>query len=227
MIFKFAWRYLFSKKKTQAINVLSWISMSGMAVGAMALIVILSIFNGFEDLVISLYNSFQPHLKIEANAGKYIHADSRLIQKIHSLEGVQFISLSLEENAYFKYGDKESIGTIKGIDAYFSKTSTIDSFIVEGVYQPQSTNQDNAILGAGIQSALNTSLDQPFEQLAVYLPKKGVETVITPQDAFKTAYLSPMGVFSIQQEFDEKYILAPLRFVQYLSEMDSNTISSI
>lgn len=227
MTAKFALRYLFSKKKTQAINVLSYISMGGMAIGAMALIVILSIFNGFEDLVISLYNSFQPSIKIETTSGKYFKADSALIQKIKGIDGITTISLSLEENAYFKYHDKECIGTLKGVDAQFNAVSKIDSFILDGSYQLSSLNQDNAIMGSGIQAALNASLDQGFEQISVYLPKKGTDAILSPEDAFNTAYLSPTGVFSIQQEFDEKYVLAPLSFVQYLSEVDSDKVSSL
>src|SRR6185295_2777823 len=112
-------RYFFSKKSQRAINIVSLISMLGVMIGSGALIVVFSVFNGFESLVISLYNSFDPEVKITAVQGKTFEPDSALILKLRSLEGVKEVSLSLEENALVKYRDKQYIVTLKGVDEHF------------------------------------------------------------------------------------------------------------
>lgn len=227
MTIQFALRYIFSKKSTQAINVLSRISMVGMGGGAMALIVILSIFNGFENLVVSLYNAFQPSIKIDLKEGKYFSSERINTTELYKMKGVIAISKTIEENAYFKYGEKESIGTIKGVDQAFLQVTQLDSFIVYGNGQLTDGEHDYAIVGAGIDAALNVETDEGYKQIGVYLPKKNASLTNLPQDAFNSSYLIPSGIFSIQQEFDEKYIIAPLAFVQYLAEIDENQITSI
>lgn len=227
MTIQFALRYIFSKKSTQAINILSRISMVGMGGGAMALIVILSIFNGFENLVISLYNAFQPSIKMELKEGKYFSVEKINTAALIKTKGVIAVSKTIEENAYFKYGDKESIGTIKGVDQAFLQVTQLDSFVVYGNAQLSDGEHDYGIVGAGIDAALNVETDEGYKQIGVYLPKKNMSLTNMPQDAFNTAYLIPSGIFSIQQEFDEKYIIAPLSFVQYLAERDENQITSL
>src|SRR5580698_8990161 len=117
---KFALRYIFSKKSTNAINIISRVSMLGMGVGAFALIVVLSVFNGFEGLVLSLYNSFYPDIEIIATKGKTFTEDSATIHKILNLPGVASLSKVLEENAYLEYGDQAQLGTIKGVDGNYN-----------------------------------------------------------------------------------------------------------
>src|SRR5688572_8079552 len=116
LAFRIALRYIFSKKSTNAINIISRVSMLGMGVGAFALVVVLSVFNGFEGLVLSLYSSFYPDLEIRASQGKTFDDDSLLSAKILRLDGITFLSRTLEENAYFEYADEAQLGTIKGVD---------------------------------------------------------------------------------------------------------------
>lgn len=218
MIFylKVALRYLFSKRSTNAINIISGISLTGMTVGAWCLVVFLSVFNGFEGLVKSLYNAFYPELSVYSESGKTFPVDSILLNKIRNVEGIAGYSVCLEENAYLKYGDKEYIGTIKGVDSNYSSVSDVDSFMLFGSFLLKDDNYSYAVIGAAIDQALNVDVDHPLLSLEVMVPKKGRKSYINPEDAFRKDFLIPSGVFAIQQEFDSKYVFVPLKFAQEL-----------
>jgi lipoprotein-releasing system permease protein len=225
-VFTIARRYLFAKRSTQAINIISAISILGMCVGAWCLVVFLSVFNGFESLVKSLYNAFYPDIIVMAEQGKTFDATTIPFDKIKAMPGVAAYSLSLEENAFLKYGDKEFIGRIKGVDEAYHHVTAIDSFILFGRYKLTDEKYSYAIVGAAIDQALNVDVDHPMLSLEVMVPKKGRKTYLNPEDAFRKDYLIPSGVFAIQQDFDAKYVLVPLSFAQELLQ-DENRISSL
>jgi lipoprotein-releasing system permease protein len=225
-VFTIARRYLFAKRSTQAINIISAISILGMCVGAWCLVVFLSVFNGFESLVKSLYNAFYPDIIVMAEQGKTFDATTIPFDKIKAMPGVAAYSLSLEENAFLKYGDKEFIGRIKGVDEAYHHVTAIDSFILFGRYKLTDEKYSYAIVGAAIDQALNVDVDHPMLSLEVMVPKKGRKTYLNPEDAFRKDYLIPAGVFAIQQDFDAKYVLVPLSFAQELLQ-DENRISSL
>ncbi|MBK7958809.1 MAG: ABC transporter permease [Bacteroidetes bacterium] len=164
---------------------------------------------------------------MELKEGKYFSVEKINTAALIKTKGVIAVSKTIEENAYFKYGDKESIGTIKGVDQAFLQVTQLDSFVVYGNAQLSDGEHDYGIVGAGIDAALNVETDEGYKQIGVYLPKKNMSLTNMPQDAFNAAYLIPSGIFSIQQEFDEKYIIAPLSFVQYLAERDEDQITSL
>lgn len=211
-------RYIFSKKSTNAINIISYISMVGMGAGAMFLVIILSVFNGFEGLVNKMYSAFYPDIKITAIVGKSFDADTVLVNKIKSIDNIKYVTRSIEENAYLKYANRENIATVKGIEPAFQNITGIDSFILFGKYQLQFNGYDGAILGAGVDEVLNADMQEPVVQMQVMIPKKERKVYLNPEDAFHKGYVLPTGVFAIQQEFDQKYVLVPYTFIEELTE---------
>lgn len=214
---KIAFRYLFSKKTTNAINIISGVSMLGMGVGAFALIVVLSVFNGFEGLVTSLYNSFYPDIEITAAKGKSFTDDAQFQIKIQSIQSIAAFSKTLEENAYLKYGEKDYIGTIKGVDENYNKVSAVEKQVKEGAFLLKDSVLNYAVIGANIFSALNINIEQGILPLQITVPKKGTATVLMAEDAFTIREVVPSGVFSIQQEFDSKYVFVSLDLAQELT----------
>ncbi|MEO8088501.1 MAG: FtsX-like permease family protein [Bacteroidota bacterium] len=219
------------------------ISMLGVLIGTGALIVVLSVFNGFESLVISLYNSFDPDLKISITEGKSFIPDSAKIGSIRQMEGITAVSLTLEENALIKYHDKQFIATIKGVDESFVKVSGVDTMMAEArqeetskqltgetkkqlKFELTSGDTDFAVVGGGIAYNLQLNMGDFFSQLDIYAPRKDAGSLNHPEEAFNRKFISPSGIFAIQQEFDSKYILVPLRFAREMLN-DENHISAI
>ncbi|MCX6273825.1 MAG: ABC transporter permease [Bacteroidetes bacterium] len=237
-------RYFFSKKSQRAINIVSMISMLGVMIGTGALVVVLSVFNGFESLVISLYNSFDPDIKITAAEGKSFIPDPTVILNMKQMEGISAVSLSLEENALVKYHEKQYIATIKGVDENFPNVTGVDTMMVDSrtdgtiqkdehgsgekklKFELTSGDTDFAIVGGGIAYNLQLNMGDFFSQLDIYAPRKNAGSLNHPEEAFNRKFISPSGVFAIQQEFDSKYILVPIRFAREMLENDSD-ISSI
>ena len=214
--FYIAKRYILGKKSHNAINIISAISVLGVFIGSMALIVVLSVFNGFENLVISLYNSFDPDIKITPATGKLFIPDENLISKIKKTEGVFFIDKTLEENVLIKYRDKQYIATVKGVEASFNKTSGIDSMITEGDFILEQDSNYFAVLGQGVAYNLSLPMGDMINPLSLYVPKAGTGAVLHPEDAFNVRGIYPSGLFSIQQDFDNKFVIVPLDFAREL-----------
>ncbi len=225
LAFRIALRYIFSKKSTNAINVISRVSMLGMGVGAFALIVVLSVFNGFEGLVLSLYSSFYPDLEIRAIAGKTFEDNATLSGKILQLDGIASLSRTLEENAYLEYGEQAQIGTIKGVDEKYNDVTTVKKYVRDGQFLLRDSTRNYAVVGANISYPMNIDVTRGMEPLRVTVPRKGVKTVFAPEDAFNTIPVIPVGVFSIQQEFDSKYVFVSLEFARELLS-EENRVSA-
>ena len=217
---KFAFRYIFSKKSTNAINVITRVSMTGMAVGAFALIVVLSVFNGFEGLVLSLYNSFYPDIEVTATMGKSFEENKDMMQNILKLDGVMSLSRVLEENAYFEYGDDAQLGTVKGVDEHYNDVTTVSHFVRSGHFRLSDSSFNYAVIGANISMPLNINVEHPTEPLRITVPRKGVKTAFVPEDEFNTLPVIPAGVFSIQQEFDSRYVFVSLAMARELLGSD-------
>jgi len=216
LAFRIALRYIFSKKSTNAINVISRVSMLGMGVGAFALIVVLSVFNGFEGLVLSLYNSFYPDLEVRAVQGKTFEDNTALTGKILQLNGIASFSKTLEENAYLEYGEEAQLGTIKGVDENYNDVTTVKQYVRVGKFLLRDSSRNYAVLGANISYPMNIDVKRGVESLRITVPRKGVKTVFAPEDAFNTMSAIPAGIFSIQQEFDSKYVFVNLNFAREL-----------
>jgi lipoprotein-releasing system permease protein len=190
--------------------------MAGMAVGAFALIVVLSVFNGFEGLVLSLYNSFYPDIEITVTQGKTFESNPALVQKILKLNGVASLSQVLEENAYFEYGEQAQLGVVKGVDEHYNDVTIVKKYVRKGDFLLKDSTFHYAVIGANISGPLNITTERSIEPLRITVPRKGVKTALMPEDEFNTLPVVPAGIFSIQQEFDSKYVFVSLDLAQEL-----------
>ena len=215
--FYIARRYLFSKKSTHAINVISGISMVGVAVATMALVVTLSVFNGFHDLVASLFTAFDPQLKVAPAVGKTAPADDPVLTRIRQLPEVEVATETVEDMALAVYGERQAMVTVKGVADNFDSLTHIREILVgEGEYGLHAGGLDYGILGIRVAEALGTGYR--FQgPLAVYAPRReGQLNMANPTDGFVADELySPGVLFSVQQaKYDKNYVLAPIGFAR-------------
>ena len=215
--FYIAKRYLVAKKSHNVINIIASISLAGIAVGTMALIVVLSVFNGFDNVVRSLINSFNPDLKITLVEGKTFTTDEALLNRIKSVKGVVATATVLEDKALLRYDERQTIAIVKGVSQEYADISGIDSMMSEGDFILNSNNQPFAIIGKGIDIFLNVILNSP-RQMGIYVPKRSGQVSFDPERAVNRKFLNVSGVFMIEQDFDSKYIIVPLAFAQDLFE---------
>ena len=214
---KIARRYLFARKSTNAINIISGISVFGISVGTAALILVLSVFNGFEDLITGLFSNFNPDIKVTIAEGKTFDVDTVMIDKIAALPAVSIISQTIEETALFVYNKNESVGVLKGVDDYYKTVTGIDSTIREGTYRFRDGKREMAVLGVGIRNRLSVNVGDYLSPVEVYMAKRKSTGPLSKPFNRKTIY--PAGTFVIQQDFDSKYILSSLPFAQKILEL--------
>ncbi|HDJ32814.1 MAG TPA: ABC transporter permease, partial [Bacteroidetes bacterium] len=207
------------------INIISGISLVGVTVGTMALIVVLSVFNGFDNLVRSLFNAFDPDIRITLTEGKTFPADDPRLEKIREHPGVLYAADVLEENALLKYGEKQYIATVKGVSDEFLKMSGIDSMIIDGKFILWDRNMPCAVIGQGIGIYLSVGLNF-ITPIQVYVPRRTGNISLNPEQAFNRNYIFPSGIFAIQQDFDSRYIIVPIEFIRNLLEYE-NEITSL
>lgn len=212
-------RYLFSKKSTNAINIISLVSGVAMLFGTMALILVLSVFNGLEGLVKSLYAVFYPDIAVSAVEGKTFEITPTLRDKLKSIHYIDAYSFTLEENALLEYSDRQHICTIKGVDKnYFNVVNKFDTFIVEGKKLLQQDSINYGIVGVGVAQKLGMDPARAFNPIALYIPKKTGASFSTLENAFNKSYVTPSGAFAVSDEFDSRYTFVPLDFFQQLTD---------
>ena len=188
-----------------------------MAIGTAALILILSVFNGFEDLFLGLYNSFNPDVTITPEKGKTFDVDSITLEQLYQLEEVVAISQTLEEKAMFDYKDNKDIGLLKGVDQYYSVVTGIDSTIREGSYRFDQDGIPLAVIGQGIRNKLGVDVDDPFSPLTIYWPKRKRSGIFDTRP-FKSKQVQPTGTFLVQQDFENQYVLTSIDFSAGVAE---------
>jgi lipoprotein-releasing system permease protein len=216
--FTIARRYLFGKKSTNAINLITGISVLGIAIGTAALILILSVFNGFEDLMKTNLDKFNPEIKITLKKGKFYSSEEKWIGELGQVDGVQDFSIVIEEVALLEYGDKQQVGIIKGVDDHYIQVTGIEKAMKSGeVSFADSDFGSYSIIGSGVSSSLNVSLKNKFTPLTIYVPnrRKGVM-----DKDFKSRPLLVSGVFSIQNERDNQYVLSSYEMVSRLLDLE-------
>ena len=226
MNFLFAWRYFKAKKTTNAINVIAWISITAIVIGTAALILVLSVFNGFEDLVKSLYSSFYPDLKISPVSGKQITLTQEQLNKLRSVKGVRSISLIAEEKALLQNGDYQSIIYLKGVDENYTSVTTVADHIIKGSFNTGGIENPRLVLGAGIENAVGVQTDRNLSPLVVYLPKKAEVNLSNPLQSISADTINTAGAFVIQQDFDNKYAITNLGFVKKMLGMPADAYSA-
>ena len=227
--FYIARRYLFSKKSHNAINVISGVSVCGVALATLALVCTLSVFNGFQDLVTTMFTAFDPEIKITAANGKVFDAQDERIQSLKELPEIEVFSESLEDNAMVQYKGRQTMVVIKGIEDNFNQLTAIDSILYgRGDRILHDEVVDYAIPGIELVSVLGTGI-RFLDPLEVYAPKRGVKiNVANPSTSFESSYLHSSGlVFAVnQQKYDASYILTSLSFVRELFQYETE-VSSI
>jgi ABC-type lipoprotein release transport system permease subunit len=220
-----AGRYLFAKKSHNVINVISAISAGGIAVGTAALIIILSVYNGFEDLLKSLYSTYESDLLIEPLEGKSFSPDTLYINSISQIEGVEAVCSVVEENIFVRYGSSESIATIKGVDSNFVSVTDINEYMREGEFSLFHGELPQAVLGRSM--AFDLGLRVHFvDPLVLYFPSRNRPlSIVNPASSLNIAKVFPAGLFTIDQGFDSKYIFIPLSVARNLLEYKDQVTS--
>lgn len=227
MNFLFAWRYFKSKKTTNAINIISWVSVVAIAVVSAALIIVLSVFNGFEDLVKGLYADFYADAVILPSKGKNINITANQFSKLKNLEGVSFYSSVIEEKAVLKNGDAQSIVVLKGVEDNYTQVSNIANHIVRGKFNVGNIQQPQIVLGAGVENALAADIETAISGITVYLPNKGGNINLQSTDAFNSSNAIATATFLVQQEFDNKFCFTNIDFLRYMLNAHANTCSYV
>jgi lipoprotein-releasing system permease protein len=216
--FYIAKRYLSSRKSRTAINIISLVSVLGVTMGTMALVVVLSVFNGFDHVIKSLISSFDPDVKISLVEGKVFDPSDAGYDNIIKLPGVERISSVLEENALIKYEDRQYIATLKGVDTNYMHVNGIDTMMVDGDFILEKDGVAMAVLGQGVAWSLRVGLTFT-SPLVIYMPKRlGQVNPSNPMASFNRYLIWPSGFFGIEQDYDSKYILLPLQTVRELTD---------
>lgn len=223
--FLIARRYFFAKKSHNIINVITGISMLGVGIGAMALVVVLSAFNGLERLVGGMYSSFQPDIRIELKEGKTFHMDSLPQSTIRQISGVKYLSPSIEETILLKYKEAQYFVTAKGVTNEFLDMSGLDSMLYDGVLKIEDGNANFAILGYGVADQLNVFLNHIFEPIKTYAAKRDAKVGTQIHEAFNTDIIYPSAIFAINPEFDYQYVVMPYDYTSNLLQQ-KNRVSS-
>lgn len=200
--------------------------MLGVSIGTMALIIVLSAFNGLSDLVQSLYNSFNSDIEITIKHGKTFDPNTIQIQSIKKINGVVYFSEVIKENALLKLNNLQCIATIKGVEEGYEKMTHFDSFVKEGNFILQEQDRNFAVLGKGVSYTLNSMPGDIFSPISVYAPKRGMIASINPEDAFNEKKIYVSGIFSINDDFDYKYVMVPIGFARELLDY-KNEVSSV
>lgn len=200
--------------------------MVGVSVGTMALIVVLSVFNGLEDLLRSLYDTFDPELKVVARTGKSFEVNGDFIHKINAVPGVQVVSEVIEDNALVKYKEAQMVVRVKGVSDSFLKQGRLDRSMVQGELLLLKDNVPFAIIGRGVQYTLSIPLNHhEFNALQVFSPKNVVPGTMNPSRLFNQRNILIGGVFAIEKQYDENFIFVPMEFAQQLFEYDNKRTS--
>lgn len=218
-------RYLFSKSKNNAINIITGIAAVGIVVGAMALFVVLSVFSGLREFSLSFSNDFDPDIKGTAVTGKFFTLTSQQEQKLNQIPGIASYSKVLEERVLFFFDGKEQVTYLKGVDSKFTQTNVVEQNVVNGKWLKPNTIE--VVIGYGISEKLSLGLydfNNPFE---VYVPRKGKGVIESEAEAFNKTRLIPVGIYAISEDLDQKYVFCDLTLAQELLELQPNQLSGI
>lgn len=228
MHFLFAWRYFRAKKSTNAINIIAWISIAAIIIGTAALILVLSVFNGFEGLVKTLYSSFYTDIKISPASGKIISVTEKQLQKLKGLSGIKNFSLVVEEKAMAQNGDYQSVIYLKGVDENYRYVSGVsDNLLYDAPYDLGNESSPKLIVGAGVEGALGIRADKNIFLLKIYLPRKTNSEQINFLEDISNDTIRSSAAFKIQQDFDNKYGITNIDFVKKAMKMNTDEYGGV
>ncbi|MEI9946193.1 MAG: FtsX-like permease family protein [Chitinophagaceae bacterium] len=227
MYFLFAWRYFKAKKSINAINVISWVSIIAIVIGTTALILLLSVFNGLEDLVKSLYSSFYTDLKISPASGENGYHYQDQLDKMKGIGGVKNFSLVAEEKALVQNGDNQSVVYVKGVDDNYRYVTDVAGHLVKGQYDLGTEDEPKLILGGGIEGALGIQADRNIFILQIYFGRKSNNDQIDPLSDISSDSIRTSAAFLIQQDFDNKYGITNIDFVKKALKLGKDEYSGL
>ncbi len=228
MYLTFAWRYFKAKKSANAINIIAWVTVAVIAFATCCQVLVLSVFNGFEDLVKSLYSSFYTDIKVVPAKGKTFLLDGKQIASLRKFLSVEDLSLVAEEKALLKNMDAQTVVYLKGVDDHYSTVSGIAAKTNRGRYFTGTTDDPQLVAGSGIQNAvaINVNPALPSQPLTVILPKKnGLSN--DPLQSISEGLVKGSGVFTIQQEFDDRYAITNIGFIKQQMGFAADEYSSV
>ena len=226
--FRIARRYLFSKKSHNAINIISGISAAGVGVGAMALVCVLSVFNGFESLISNMFSAFDPDLKISLMQGKTFDVNSPELDKVRKMKSVAYFTEIVEENALLRFKEKQMPATIKGVSDDFRKMTRIDSIMYDGKFTLYDGAFQRAVAGVGVANILGLGAHF-IDPLYIYAPKRsGKINLLRPENSFNQVGAFVSGIFAVKQlQYDDHYVLVSINLARDLFEYKKSKVTSI
>ncbi|MCF6131287.1 ABC transporter permease [Flavobacterium wongokense] len=223
--FYIAKRYLFSKSKNNAINIITGIASMGIIVGTLALFVVLSVFSGLRDFSLSFSNTIDPDLKANPIQGKSFFISPAQEKQISAIEGIASYSKVVEERVLFFFDGKEQVTYLKGVDANYTKINDVSQNLYNGKWLRYNTAE--VVVGYGITQKLSLGLFDFNNAFEVYVPRKGKALIESEAEAFNKAELIPIGIYAISEDLDSKYVFADLRLSQDLLEYKPNQVSAV
>lgn len=226
--FRIARRYLFSKKSHNAINIISGISATGVAIGTMALIVVLSVFNGFESLIADMFSAFDPDLKITLSEGKTFDTNTKEFDALRKMKSVVVYSEVVEENALLRFKEKQMPGTVKGVSSSFKDLTQMDSILYDGDFLLNDGVFDYAVPGIGVATTLGFGA-KFIDPLYIYAPKRTSKiNLLRPETSFNQSGTFVSGIFTVKQlQYDDQYVLVSIDLARKLFEYGDNTVSAL
>ena len=228
-----AWRYLFAPKSTNAINIITFVAAFGVAIGAASLIIALSVFNGFEDIFVGMFNNLNPDVRITASRGKTFDATEELLADLRAIDGVAAISHTLEETARFQYLGHQAFGPLKGVDSDYARINGIDTMIKEGEYDllvPQ-VETLGSIVGQNLARELLIDPENRVNPLSIYVPRPrtraGSSILSSGRLPYRVREVLPMGIVRSQEAFENQAVLVDLSLARELLGVEAPTVSSL
>lgn len=209
-----AWRYLFSRKSHSIINIISIVTLTAIAVPTAAMIIVLSVYNGLDGVLKSLYSNFDTQIAILPAEGKFIKSDSLDLATIRAMDGVDVVSAILEDNVMLDYRGRQTVARIRGVDSSYMDMLDLDTLIIAGESRTELGDLDFAVVGMGIAYDLGINVVL-YDKIDFYIPRRGGSSFLA-SDFYSIKSLKPNGVFALDEETDSRYVIVPLRFAESL-----------
>ncbi len=218
-------RYLFTKSKNNAINIITIIAAIGVFAGALALFIVLSGFSGLKEFSLSFSNEFDPDLKILPKTGKLISVDKSKLNQLENIEGIAAFSKTIEERVLLNFNNKNTPASIKGVDENYLKVNQIDSALIAGTWVHQNENQ--VVIGNGISRKLTLGAQGYGDILQLLVPRPGKGQINDPSKAFNKVNTMVTGIFSVNEELNNRYLFSSFKVAKKLLEIENNKVSAI
>ncbi len=227
MYLTFAWRYFKAKKSANAINIIAWVTTAVIAFATCCQVLVLSVFNGFEDLVKSLYSSFYTDLRLVPKDGKTFVLKQSQLARIREQPYLKDIAMIVQEKALLQNGESQTVINLKGVDEHYTNVSGLPAKITNGTFETGTAENPELVIGYGLQNAADISVNETFapEQLTLILPKKNSSSS-DPTASISEGNAVATSVFAIQQDFDNNYAITNVDFVKQQMGMGANEFTA-